>query len=396
VTTALTLPDLLYDAGSQDGLLGLALHPALLKQDIDQFVYLAYSYDAAVPPARFDRRMKIVRYTYDKGTQRLSQPVNLITGLPAAIDHQSGRLVFGPDGKLYYTIGDQGRNQFDSTCLPNQAQVLPTAEQVAGQDWSAYQGKVLRLNLDGSIPDDNPVLGGVRSHVFTYGHRNAQGLVFGRDGLLYSSEQGPKSDDEVNLIAAGGNYGWPRVAGFKDDKSYVYGAWYASPVCSPSAFSDFEIPDSVPQSTESSFDDPAFVPPLTTFFTVDNDYDFRDLKCQGNYFICWPTVAPSSLDYYPGGPSAIPGWGESLLMPSLKDGAVYRLPLSADGKSVGKPVALFRTVNRYRDVAIAPDHRTVYVATDPAGQTRGIDGQPTDELANPAAILVFHYTAPAG
>jgi glucose/arabinose dehydrogenase len=64
------------------------------------------------------------------------------------------------------------------------------------------------------------VLAGVRSHIYSYGHRNAQGLVFGPEGRLYASEQGPKTV-EVNLITAGGNYGWHRVAGFRDDKSYV-------------------------------------------------------------------------------------------------------------------------------------------------------------------------------
>jgi hypothetical protein len=173
----------------------------------------------------------------------------------------------------------------------------------------------------------------------------------------------------------------------------VYGDWSASAgiPCASLTFSDFEIPDPVPQLNESTFNDPAFVAPLGTFSTVDNGYNFRDPRCQGNYFICWPTVAPSSLDYYPGG-HAIPGWGESLLMPTLKDGTVYRLPLSADGKSVGEPVALFRTVNRYRDVAISPDGTTIFVATDPSGLTRDLDGRPTDQLANPAAILVFHYT----
>jgi PQQ-dependent dehydrogenase (s-GDH family) len=381
---ALTLPDIDASRGAQDGLLGMALHPSLLKKDTDQYVYLAYTYRAAS-----GRHAKIVRYTYDRGTQQLSAPADLITGLPAGIDHQSGRLVFGPDNLLYYTIGDQGRNQFDSFCLPNLAQKLPTAAQVQAHDWSAYQGKVLRLELDGSVPADNPLLEGVRSHVFTYGHRNAQGLVVGPGNQLYASEQGPKTDDEVNVIKAGGNYGWPHVAGFKDDKSYLYANWAAATgnSCESLRFSDFEVPASVPQTRESAFASAGLVEPLRTFETVPDGYEFRKPDCQRSYFICWPTTAPSSLDYYSA--SAVPGWGQSLLMPSLKDGAVYRLPLNPDG-TVGTPVQLWRTVNRYRDVAIAGDGRTFYVATDPAGFTRDRNGLPTDRLDNPGAILEFH------
>ncbi len=389
--TALEVADLYATPGAQDGLLGLALHPSLLTQDTNQYVYLAYTYNGGSGRTP-EHRAKIVRYEYDRTRQELVSPTDLVTGLPAGVDHDSGRLVFGPDEKLYYTIGDQGRNQFDSYCRSIQSQTLPTSAQVQAGDWSAYQGKVLRLNLDGSIPSDNPTLAGVRSHVFSYGHRNPQGLVFASDGRLYSSEQGPKSDDEVNQIVAGGNYGWPRVAGFKDDKSYVYGEWGASTgvPCESLQFSDFEIPASVPQLKESAFDDPAFVPPIRTFSTVPDGYDFRDTDCRGSYFICWPTVAPSSLDYCDG--AGVPGWGPSLLMPSLKDGAVYRIPLGADGTVAGEPEQLWRTVNRYRDIAIAPDGRTFYVVTDPFGLARGLDGKPTDILEHSGAILEFRYS----
>ena len=387
-TTALTVPDVLATPGSQNGLLGLALDPALLTRAAEQFVYLAYTYDTASGP-----RAKIVRYEYDRARAQLVRPRNVLTGLPAGIDHQSGRLVLGPDHMLYYTIGDQGHNQFDSVCLPIEAQTLPTARQVQARDWSAYQGKVLRLGTDGAIPADNPVLAGVRSHVYSYGHRNAQGLVFGADRRLYASEQGPKTDDEVNLIRAGGNYGWPRVAGYRDDKAYVYGNWSASGDgvgCEALSFSDFELPASVPQLRESSFDDAAYVEPLRTFSTVDDGHDFARPECRSAFFICWPTVAPSSLDYYPaGGP--MPGWGPSLLMPTLKDGAVYRIPLTRSGTEAGEPVELWRTVNRYRDVAIGADGRTFYVATDLAGLTRDADGRPTDALQHPGAILEFRY-----
>src|SRR5690606_10548112 len=116
------------------------------------------------------------------------------------------------------------------------------------QDWSAYVGKVLRLDLDGGIPDDNPEIGGVRSHAFTYGHRNPQGLAFGPDGTLDSAEQGPKTDDEINILEAGKNYGWPHVAGYQDDMAYVYANWSEGP--EDAEYSDFVIPESVPTQAE--------------------------------------------------------------------------------------------------------------------------------------------------
>jgi glucose/arabinose dehydrogenase len=140
----------------------------------------------------------------------------------------------------------------------------------------------------------------------------------------------------------------------------------------------------VPVKAESTFSDPAFAPPLRTFFTVPDGHSFRDPRCASDYNICWPTLAPSSLDFY--GAAAIPGWKDSLLMTTLKEGAVYRLPL--DG---GEPVAELRTVNRYRDTAVSPDGRSIFVATDKAGGTRDPDGRPTTRLADPGAILEFRY-----
>ena len=126
----------------------------------------------------------------------------------------------GPDRKLYYTIGDQGNDQLGNYCVPIESQRLPTQAEIQAKNYAAYVGKSLRLNLDGSIPNDNPEIAGVRSHVFTYGHRNPQGIDFGPDGTLYESEHGPKTDDEINILKAGANYGWPHVAGMKDGKAY--------------------------------------------------------------------------------------------------------------------------------------------------------------------------------
>jgi PQQ-dependent dehydrogenase (s-GDH family) len=244
--------------------------------------------------------------------------------------------------------------------------------------------------VDGSIPDGNPELDGVRSHVFTYGHRNAQGLVFGPADQLYASEHGPKSDDEVNLLGPGGNYGWPHVAGFADDQAYEYANWSAArdPGCDDLSYSDYEIPPSVPREPERAFAEP-FVEPLATFHTVGEDHEFEDPECGRAGFLCWPTVAPSSLDYY--GATAIPAWAGSLLMPSLKEGTLYRLPLAPDGTTLGEPEALWRTVNRYRDTAVAADGLAVYVATDSSGMVLDGSGVPTDRLDDAGAILEFRY-----
>ena len=371
--------------GSQDGLLGMALHPQLLAEAGQDFVYVAYSYDAAA-----GRRIKIRRYTYDASSGTLAAPLDLLSELPASSDHNAGRLLVGPDAKLYYTIGDQGENQFERKCNLDRAQDLPTADQITAGDFQTYQGKILRLNLDGSIPSDNPELDGVRSHIFSFGHRNPQGIAFGPTGRLFSSEQGPKSDDELNRIEAGKNYGWPHVAGFKDDKAYVYANWSAAPDCDQLDYSDYTIPASVPQQKESDWADPNFMAPLLTFYTVESSHEFEDPQCGDNANICWPTIAPSSLELYSAAKHVLSGWTDSLLITSLKQGTVYRVPLSADGTAVnGDVVPLFKTTNRYRDVAVNPDGRTFYVITDPQGSTASLDGGATSALENKGSVLAF-------
>ena len=335
---------------------------------------------------------KVVRLTYDAATGTLASPLVLIDGLPAGADHDSGRLKIGPDGKLYLTLGDQGNDQLDNWCIPILAQRLPTADELAAKDYFAYQGKSLRLNLDGSVPADNPVLNGVVSHVFTYGHRNMQGIAFGPDGTLYASEQGPKTDDEVNILTAGGNYGWPHVAGYQDDMAYQYAEWSrATTPCASLQFSDLAIDPSVPRSDETAWDQP-FNPPIATLFTVPTGSNFSDPKCGGMNFICWPTVAASSIEAYRPATGGIPGFDNALLVTALKRGSLYRVPLSADGLSVSGPIErYFHTVNRYRDLAISPDGQTIYIATDAGGLTESADGGVTDTITDSGAILVFHH-----
>ena len=397
-TTAIAITDLLADGPG--GLLGMALDPGLLKGTGNDYVYVAYTYDAHADPAKVARRTKIVRFTYDGRTHALGGAKEILSDLPAGTDHQGGRLVFGPDRKLYFTIGDLGANQLANYCRPDHAQSIPTIAHVQRRDWSLYEGKILRLELDGSIPSDNPTIAGVKSHIFSYGHRNPQGLVFAPDGKLYESEHGPNTDDEVNLIRAGKNYGWPHVAGYRDDQSYAYANWSASRgvPCEKLTFTAYpEIPPSVPVQKESEWSHPDFTPPIQTFHTVPTGYDFKNPKCAERqlYYQCWPTVAPSSLAVY-AGKNGIPSWDHSLLMPSLKHGTVYRIQLNPAGTAVvGDPDEneYFKTVNRYRDVTTSPDGLSLFIATDVEGNTQDRSGRPAAGVENPGAIIEFRYGA---
>lgn len=270
-----------------NGLLGMALHPQF---DSNPFVYLVYNY--------FDTENnyleKIVRYTYD-GTI-LHSPLTLVDGIIGKIGgdfiHNGSRLVIGPDMKLYATTGDANL-RFD----------LP-------QDPASLNGKVLRINLDGSIPVDNPY----GNAVWTIGHRNAQGLVFG-SGKLYSSEHGETTDDEINIITKGGNYGWPFVEGF----------------CNTASEQMFCLNTQVTE-------------PI---------------------FIWTPTTAPSGMEYYD--KSQIPQWKRSLLVTFLKDRRLRQMKLDGTGTVIESVNEFFvNEFGRLRDVAISPDGK-VYLCTDNGG-----------------------------
>jgi PQQ-dependent dehydrogenase (s-GDH family) len=386
---ALTLTDV-YQAVVQDGLLGLAFHHegAGAQSSGRDYAFVAYTYDRD-PGPDVVRRIRVRRYTFDSATGTLTTPTDVLDDMPAHDDHGAGRLAVGPDGKLYFSRGDQGSNFLANYCNPNRAQDVPTADEVKRRDWSTYQGKILRMNLDGSIPADNPQFAGVRSHIYAIGLRNTQGLVFGPGGVLYGSDHGPSSDDELNVIQSGRNYGWPNVAGYKDDRAYVYGNWSASSPapCRTLKFDTASIPPGVPQTKESAFSAPNFAPPITTFFTVESDYDFRKNGTA--------TIAPSGIDIYIS--PAIPGWANSILITGMRGGSLYRVKLGADGRSVtGSPLEYFRTNNRFRDVVVSPDGRRIYLSTDSFGTTSGVNGARTSELGNPGAVLEFTYSGPGG
>ncbi|MEU4454521.1 PQQ-dependent sugar dehydrogenase [Nocardioides sp. NPDC023903] len=133
------------------------------------------------------------------GSLGLGEPEVLLDGLDAASYHNGGRIAFGPDGMLYVTVGDAGNAQ-------------------AAQDRDSLSGKILRLTPDGDVPRDNPF---DDSLVYSYGHRNPQGLAWSEDGTMYASEFGQDTWDELNVIEAGGNYGWPEVEGIGEDSRFI-------------------------------------------------------------------------------------------------------------------------------------------------------------------------------
>jgi len=147
----------------------------------------------------------------------------------------------------------------------------------------------------------------------------------------------------------------------------------------------------VPREPESAYDKP-FVPPIATMFTVPTGFNFHDPACKGVDFICWPTVAPSSIHYYATQGKGIPGWHKVLLVTTLKRGSLYVLPLTADGKAAaGHFSRYFQSENRYRDLTVSPDGRTLYIATDNDGLAEALAGGATSTMQNPGAILVFKY-----
>jgi PQQ-dependent dehydrogenase (s-GDH family) len=394
----------------QGGLMGLALHPLLLSGK--PFVYVALVYDvypATGSPNNNDcmgsgsvsgnpcyYKTKIIRYTYDLVNHSLGSPVIVMDQLMGSNDHNSGRLKVSPvpesDGKyhLYYTIGDQGAGQFNNGLRTNNA-----------QNKDVYEGKILRLNTetdgdadDGAfspwIPNDNPIqnsVSGKINAVYSFGHRNAQGLVWAHVGtkyILFNSEHGDKSDDEVNVISAGRNYGWPKVAGMCDDN---YNDTDANP--NNDKLANQTIHNEHAFCSANNVEEPLF-----SFFNVNGSA----VPSSGSSNYTWPTIAPSSIDYYDR--NYIPGWNNSLLVTSLKLG-LYRLKLKADGSSVdsSSTAQITDTIPylheyRIRDLAIAPTGDTLFLAIDSSGSTSGPTGGFTGNMVatkSPGHILRMVY-----
>lgn len=208
-----TVPDV--EPSSESGLMDISLHPDFVA---NQFIYLAYSYN------NDGKRVKIVRYKYADG--KFTEPKSIIEDIPGAPNHAGMRARFGPDKKLYITTGD-------------------------ATDWNLAQrldsvaGKTLRLNDDGTIPQDNPFIKtpNARTEIWSYGHRNAQGLAWQPgSGLMFQTEHGPSTfegkgsgGDEVNIVEAGKNLGWSEIHHTEKRDGMVSPLLEYSPACAPSS-----------------------------------------------------------------------------------------------------------------------------------------------------------------
>ena len=269
----LTTIDEVFPNG-EGGLLGMVFNSGSL--------YVAYDYKKS----NGDYTGKVVRYNYSNVA--LSDPVTIIDGFKASGIHNGCRLVISPDQKLFISVGD-------------------ASDQSNPQNLNSLNGKILRVNLDGTIPSDNP---DPSSAVWTYGHRNPQGLLFVND-ILFSSEHGPDTDDEINIIKKGGNYGWPDVRGFCNE------------------------------SDEK---------------TLCNDHDVTEPLMNWT-----PTIAVCGINYY--NSDSIPQWKNSILMATLKDERLIQLKLSDDRRSITDTHEFFMNqYGRMRDVCVAPDGR-VFICT---------------------------------
>lgn len=366
----------------QGGLMGMVLHPSMYSEwpnPSKPYVYLAYVYQFTAStgctnntgPCNF--KTTVVRYDYDRVTHSFSNEKVIINSLNGSNDHNSGRLAIGDvDGTsyLFYTIGDMGAGQFNNSGRTNNA-----------QDVNVLEGKVLRFNLeqDGDvgaadkwIPNDNPYTNaGKKTPVWSWGHRNAQGIVMGSNGVLYSSEQQDRSDDEVNIIGKSDNYGWPKVSGYCDGN-----------------YNGLKLANQNVGNEQNNCTTLGAKEPIYTLFTEANPASLS------NDYLTWPTVACSSIDIYE--KNVIPNWNKSLLVTSLKAGQIFRLKLSADGLTVvdTSTVPVMRNQGRYRDIAIAPDGKRFYVACDLTGQAEKPDGSYSSPPLNAGKILEFTYTGP--
>jgi aldose sugar dehydrogenase len=359
----------------QGGLMGLVIHPNLYSSDpavraAKPWVYAAYVYNRGLCPGTNTSCIyttKIVRFTYSGNT--LNSPVTIINTIPGSSDHNSGRLVLSPviepgadaahtQYRLYYTVGDMGAGQFKNTTRTQNAQNV-----------NIMEGKVLRLNTesdgdagqDAWIPNDNPFFNASsitpQDYVFTQGHRNAQGLAWGNvngTNILYSTEQMDRTDDEINIIEAGKNYGWDQVSGYCDDNVNGYKIGQNTSA-NEGAFC------SVPANNHQE--------PIFTTYTEPAS-GMAALMAQPNNQL-WPTLALSSVDFY--GSGKIAGWKHSLFITGLKLSKVCRLKLNAAGTDVvGDTIGYFSgDGNRIRRVRVSPDGLKFYVARDAGATSNG-------------------------
>ncbi len=169
----------------EGGLLGIAVHPEF---EDNGYLYVYQTVD------RESVENTVRRFEVDLEARELHNEEVIIDGIPSDRIHNGGRIAFGPDGYLYITTGD-------------------AADAELAQDTGSLAGKILRLNADGSVPEDNPF----DNEVYSYGHRNAQGMTWDDESRLWSTEHGPSAQDELNVVEFGANYGWPTITDTETD-----------------------------------------------------------------------------------------------------------------------------------------------------------------------------------
>jgi len=289
-------PVAILDVGTvEGGLLGLALDPNFEQ---NHFLYLYYTYFEF--PLTYN---KVARFT-EKDNSLLDEFI-LVDKIPGAAIHDGGRLKFGPDEKLYITTGDAGNSN-------------------AAQDLNSLSGKILRINPDGTIPSDNPF---ADSMIFSYGHRNPQGLDWDPvTGKLVVTEHGSSAHDEINVVEAGKNYGWPKVVGGEHDQQYI---------------------DPILQTGEDTW-----APSGATFYDSEN----------------------------------IPEWTNKYFVATLRGGHLRMLDLNLEENQVISSEALFsNTYGRLRDASIGQDGNLYLLTSNRDG--RGAPAENDDRILKIIPII---------
>lgn len=317
IETLLTIPSTDIVENQETGLLGMALHPDFTTSK--PWVYLVYTYPKT--SAANGIVEKLVRYTYQNN--QLVSPQILLDDIKGNTTHVGSRLLFLADKTLLMTTGE--------------AQDRPLA-----QDKNSLNGKILRMNEDGSPASGNPVSG---SRMYSYGHRNPQGLVYG-NGKIYSAEHGDSDNDEINIIEPNKNYGWPSVRGYCDNQN----------------------------TTETNFCNANQV--TVPIWTSGNT----------------STEAVAGLDYYPSSGAAT-ALQNSLLLVSLKftsspqrgrDLRVYKL--NSEGTEIqSENILLNNLYGRLRDICVSPAG-DIYVSTS------NKDGRGTPATDDDKIIRLRHKT----
>lgn len=327
------------------GTLGLTLHPDFLIGS--PFIYYVYSYNSGTsqnPATKF----KIARLTWNSASGAVVADTAIVLQMPTGYDHLGGRLmaiVQNGTPYLFFTVGDNGISETNNAdCYASQA----NNPNNLAQNTAFKNGKVHRFNMNGSIPSSNPISG---NSFYTRGHRNPQGLLFNSSqNIIYELEHGDRSDDEINILKAGMNYGWKNVRGYHSDNNFPGEAAYLS-----SYVPDPQIPND------------ALVPAFYSWCTVPQPTTANNQD--------WCTVAPSDGVHY--NSNGIPEWTNSLLVVTLKNGSstdqeLYRFRLSADGLSLAPATASDPNPQRFfgadqnlngrlRDIAISPDGTKIYL-----------------------------------